>query len=335
LSSYTKYVEDYKPYVKLVSITATITIGCICLIYAIFYLCRNCCSRALMCIFPVFSILITLLIILPSIVFSILFVVFDDICPKLEQPIISAANSFLSIGEDKLSDLLLCPNDVPIYSLGFNQFFDINSTILDHMHEISDTMTGAFNISDLGIETSFFNFSKSLNVSDSFTNRYLIPDYETNIQNLKDQKPASTYNIINQLKDHIDGNTNQLNFASSKMQLVTEFGDQIFPRTTRSVSNIMGIVSDLVDEAGDIVYTGINNLTCSNIKCIYSPLKNALCVDFYDAISFWVLSSIFTIVSLPIMSILICNRRKGMASQKVSNLGEDSEDEALRKFADL
>ena len=321
IRNFSSYITDF---VNPIIIIATIFIILIAFLYAIIFFFRNKISRCFLCLFPIFGILICILIILPAVVFSIFYLAIYDICPDLENSL----QKFIGDSEfGNLSDVLICQQEKPLFqmlSLNFN-----SSNIIDDLAAFATQSLHAFEIPQK-LTDEMTNYSSNFFINNDISSNHIILDHSTTLSSLIDAASSSNVNnkeqIIQQAQEAqeiIASQEGTLSQVKALMTDVTDFGSRLIPRLQSTQRDNINIVKDFTREARISISKNVDNITCRSIKCVYSPVRNALCYNFLSGISLWIISCIIFIFALTVISITLFIRRRQMADPpKISS--EDS-----------
>lgn len=334
----------------------------VAILYAAFFFCHNCCSRCVYCSFPVWGLLLTLIIILPGCILSILFVVFNNLCPELENTLSSFIDSsgsddvesyrtlfYNSIFPNKnaykfsivhtldetestdnlfknLTEMLVCEQNTPILEL-LNLDFNIDDIIGDFKKSLGGSVN--FEIpSDL--KKKLDGFGENFDVNENITSNHILYNHKTVLP--KVQKIQNLEESATKMMNIISGQESNLGKVRNLMSDVIEFGSSIVPETEKLNERTQNLVDQLVCDANDTINDGLDSITCMSFKCVYSPFKNMLCVDLLAGFAFWVISMILSIIGLVIISITACRRRRSMATSKIQNSESSETDTSIDEF---
>ena len=326
------YVEKY---VKPIIIAATSFLLLIAIIFAIAFFCRNKCGRCCFCIYPLYGFLLTLVILLPAIVFSACFLMIFDVCPDLE-------NVFQAfIGENDYGDLseaLICEIETPLLDI-----LDLDFDYLAIIDDLGEQASSSLNTFDIPQElmNNLNNYGDGFNIENNISSNNIIYDHTNTLSSLLENvnkasisDPQNLPENIKKLQELIGNEEPALETVRKLMANVIEFGSSIIPRLSSMQQETKEIVHTFTNSSKVIVSNAMNNITCRSVKCVYSPVKNAICSDLLSGMSYWLISSIILICALFILSITICMRRKQMADKpKISNDSSSSSlSEELKEF---
>lgn len=341
------------PFLNILKIVLFVISGillAIAVLYGIMFFCANCCSRCLACSFPAFGILFTLVILLPALIFSAIFLIMYDICPDLA----AVAQSFIDDSSESslkalnirslsnarllessftgnISALLVCEEELPIMDyidLGFN-----TSEIIDTIREeanktFNENPLGDFVDGDIANLAGFGeNFDIDTNISSDqmlYEHSTVMPQVKQYFEENNNTQVPTVENMITQINDGEE----DLQKTKEAMKSVLSFGSRIFPETDALQNRTKNVVNDFTEELDGIINEGLDNITCKSIKCIYSPIKNALCADLFEGFSLWIISGIILTIGQLVMSVSMCvRRRKGMGKAKVEQSSEEEEED--------
>lgn len=349
--------ETVGPILKIVYYVIAAFILLIAILYISIFFCHNCFSRCVACCFPLCGFILNIIIIFPGCVFAIGFILFNNLCPDLEDTISSIVNPDESDSDDyyktllytkifsnkasykfssaraldsessdslfnNLTEILLCEHDTPLIDL-LGLDFDTD-TILDQFKEQVKDLTG-FEIPS-GLTDKLTGFAEDFSVEENISSNYILLNHNQTLGSIqKLGPPISAY--AKEMSDIINNEEPTLDKVRGYMSNIIEFGSSIVPETEDLNNRTQQLVEQLTQEANEALNNGLDSITCKPFKCVYSPFKNMLCVDLLAGFAFWVLSTIFSIVGLAILSITVCRRRRSMAKSKVQNSDSDSDDD--------
>lgn len=307
----TKYIDLAKKYASPVSICAALFILLIALTYCILFFFPCCCTRCLFAWFPSCGLLLSLLCLVPAAVFGIVFVFLNDNCSNLERAALGFTGSFIpNVTTDDFVEMLLCPTEQPLYDMGLRSVFDYEAQILDPLlDQLHEKMNGAFDIENLGLD-GFKDFSEGLEWDTYMTGKNMV-GYEQVKYDESDNK--------GEFKTCVDGKENSLSAVRSDMDSVASFGDQVYPRVNSASDDIQTLVNVLMNNTRTTIADGVNRITCMTLRCVYSPVKNSICVHLQDGAAWWVLSSLCLIIGLLGMTFVVCFRRPGLGKPSVES----------------
>ena len=327
------YVEEY---VKPIIITATAFLLLIAVIFAIVFFCRNKFGRFCVCIYPLYGLLLTIAILLPAVAFSIFYLMLFDICPDLEN----VFQSFMGEANyGNLSGAIICEIEKPLLEM-VDLDFDYRA-ILDDLGKQASSSLNTFEIPE-NLMNTLNNYGEGFDIKINMSSDIIIYNHTSTLNSLLEKiNTASISNAenlianIKKLKELIENEEPTLETSRELMTNVVEFGSSVIPQLNFTQKETYTIVDTFTAEAKTLISNGVNKITCRSVKCIYSPVKNALCVNLLSGMSYWLISSILLICALFVLSITICIRRKQMGDKpKVSNetSSESSAPKELEQF---
>ena len=230
-----------------------------------------------------------------------------------------AGTVFQNVTTDDLVNMLLCPEEKPLYDMGFSSVFDYEALILDPlMEQLTEKMDGAFNIKELGLD-DFSDFSEGVDWNTYMTGQNMVGYNQVKYDEADNQQTFKTC---------VDGKDSTLDQVRNDMSSVASFGDAVYPRVNAASNDIQNIVKDLMNKTRTTINGGVDTITCMSLKCVYSPVKNSACVYLQDGTSWWILSSFCLMIGMFIMSFVVCCRRRGLKNPSVVNETEDSTSES-------
>ncbi|OHT16906.1 hypothetical protein TRFO_12772 [Tritrichomonas foetus] len=326
------YIGLANQYITPVTYAATVILLAIAVFYGLIFFCRNCLSRCMVVWFPCFGAIVALFIVLPGVIFSALFFVLYDVCPDLEN----VAGSFMGDSTfGNITDLLLCPVEEPILDM-INLSFDYEKIIDDFAGQASKQLQSFEIPKELTEKLDGFgdNFSIETNISSDhilFNHTLALKDIKDSLKNSQASNKTQLISDAEKMEEEIDNKESTIEKVRGLMTGVLDFGRALVPRVTQTQNDTVHLVDDFTKEAKDIIGGGINNITCTTIKCVYAPVKNALCVNLLSGMSYWLISSICLALGLILMSFTLCKRRRQMAKPRVKE-ASDSDSGELRDF---
>ena len=334
----TDAIDTAKKYINPVIYSVVSFMTVVCIIFCIIYFMTNCCAKFFACTYCTWALIIILIVGVPSIVFSVLFNVLFDACPKLEEEVTSLGHSMLS-NEANLGDILLCPDTLEttsIYKLAdLQKYFDYQKTIEDLNESLQGTVGEVIpndsvfgELDNVGSMTdSDFNISKIASLDTSAIYKGLETYQESG------DCPDFTTAELSSMKTDLDNmNTDIESIAISLNDAKNNLGDAIsvsksFPPTINQTTFLTkNLISEFTDGTLNIINDGVDGLNCKMICRIYSPAKNALCVSLVDSMSYWLLSGLLMIFALASIAISICERRKTMLPPQTKSDSETDYD---------
>ncbi|KAH0786527.1 hypothetical protein GPJ56_009598 [Histomonas meleagridis] len=335
VSTFVHYIHIAKPYISLVSIVATIFIILFSIIFFIFFFCNNCFSRCIMGRFSLIGILLDIFIVIPGAIFGLLFFVLNDNCQSLDVTLGNIAGNATGIPSNNFTSMLVCEVERPIFEMGLERLFDYQS-VLNGLDEVVIQMTDAFDLSTFSHTLQQLrNFSEGNIWSKVFTSNNIIFQHEENTDKLriKYKDDEETLIQLNNLDKSIDKHDEDLTKTGEKMKVVTNYVNDVIVTIDTTKNKVVGIGNELIDKAKVIVNDGFNSIKCTEFKCIYSPIKNGLCVHFTDGMAYWLMGVIFFVIGGILTPIIGLWRRKSMGKVQVYNENDDYyEDKEFDKF---
>lgn len=333
----------------------------VAILYSSIFFCHNCFSRCCACSFPIFGILMNLIIILPGCIFAILFVLFNNLCPELESTINGIINSSEDDDNDyyrtllynniffnrkanafslsplrdsdsgssdlikNTTELLLCQANTPILDLINIDGFDPNQIIEEFSKEFNVDEELSF---DIPAQGDLKDFAKDFDVDVNITSNHILLNHNETLE-----KALALYkDTAEKMKQIISENEPSLKDIRDKMRGVIEFGTSIVPKAEELQNETKQIVNTTISDANITLNAGLDSITCMPFRCIYSPFKNVLCIDLLVGLAFWILATVFLIITIAILSITVCRRRRSMAKPKIQNNTETDSDTSVDEF---
>ena len=305
--------------------------------YMIFYFCTNIFARGCFCLYLTFSWFWTIIFLVPAIIFSVLFFLFYDGCPSIENQLDGFIDDVLPEGVS-IKDVLICPEKKPIYTLlGLNEEYDYTKMITDFRSQIDDQ------INDLDIGSSLEGLDSALNVdienqfSAEGLQGFSTQEIQRTIQELgnnadkvsqecKAAFDANQQKCINDLQaidDAFNGISSQVENAKGHALTAQEAAGQLEPQINQSLTDSKTLVVKLSDQVLEVVDGTVNSLDCTLLCTIYSPLKNILCVSLINAMAYWLFSAILVAIGLFCLSITVYLRRKDMLPEDATSESSD------------
>lgn len=310
-------IEKYGKYINTSVYVGTAFLVLMTVIFGLFFFCNNCCSRCLACSFPLFGLLLTILIILPGVVFAASFYLFYDICPVME----SKAGGLLKdyIAPKAVEEVLLCPVAKPLLdsiNLGFNY-----REVIDDLSKQASSALKSFDIPP-EMKENLKDFAKDFTVKDKMNSNVLVYENQATIPGTREYlkssscqkvpQPGVEDEVFDKMRQTIDSEDGKLNSARQKMENIIQFGGSIVGESEKRRDKVVGLVDSFIADATAVVEGGVNSITCETSRCVYAPVKNALCVNFLNGISFWIFSSTLMMIGVFIMECNYCCRRRNM-----------------------
>ena len=321
-------------YVNPVIIAACVLLILIGILYAVIFFFRNCFARCCFRMYSCIMVLLSIVIILPAIIFSAIFLIVYDICPDLEAVVETQAG----FDYGNLTGALVCAEEAPLLDM-LDLGFDYDSIIDDLSSETSELLK-SFDIPE-NLKSKLTGYGYGFDVEKHISSNYIILNHQTTLSSLitaaQSSSSASQKDAIisdsKLLQTYISNEEENLAQVRTLMKSVIDFGSNVVPRLESSRTNTGNIVNDFSKQAKIDIADNINNITCRNIRCVYSPVRNALCYNFISGISFWILSSVLLICSFAVLFVTICCRRgQTLFSSKVSVGSSSSDDYELQQF---
>ena len=320
------YIDVAKKYVGPIGFIASLVILSVAIVYFVLFFFPCCCTRCAYGWFSCFGILFDILILLPAAVLALAFVFLNDNCKDIEYTLLGMAGEIISgLTTEDFVNMLLCTVEQPLYDMGFRSVFDYEGDVLDPLlTQLTEKMDGALNIDNLNLD-SFKNFSGGIKW-DSYVNSANIVGYD-HVKYEAGDNPA-------EFKQCVKGKDDQVDELRNNMITVASFGDAVYPGVANASHQIQNIVTVFLNQTRSTINAGVDSITCMTLKCVYSPVKNAVCVHVQDGIAWWILSSICMIIGLVIMTFVVFFRRKGLLSPTVEAVETEDEDELdMERFA--
>ena len=320
------YINTAKKWVGPVGFIAALVILAVAIVYFVLFFFPCCCTRCAYSWFSCFGILFDILILLPAAVLALAFVFLNDNCKDIEYTMLSMAGEIISgLTTDDFVNMILCTVEQPLYDMGFRNVFDYEGDVLDPLlTQLTEKMNGALNIDNLNLD-SFKNFSGGIQW-DSYVNSANLVGY--------DHVKYDTSDNPGEFKQCVKGKDDQIDDLRNNMITVASFGDAVYPGVANASHQIQTIVTVLLNQTRSTINNGVDSITCMTLKCVYSPVKNAVCVHVQDGIAWWILSSLCMIIGLVIMTFVVFFRRKGLLTPAVEAVETEEEDELdMDRFA--
>lgn len=319
-------IGQYGNYINWAVYIGTCFLGLVTVVYAIFFFCNNCCSRCLACSFPACGLLLTVLIILPGAVFAAMFYLFYDVCPVLESKAGKLLKDYMP--PESVEEVLLCPVAKPLLD-SINLGFDYRE-VIETLSKEAKSALDAFEIPK-EMKEDLENFAQGFTVQDQMNSQTLVyknaetlPKTKEYLKSDECNKPGSEIpdSSFTQMRNAIDKEDVKLNSAREKMENIIKFGGSIVGESETRRVQVVGLVDGFIGDATKIVETGIDSITCETSRCVYAPVKNAICVNFLNGVSFWIFSSVLMIAGVLIMDINYCCRRRNMKGTRTGGTSE-------------
>lgn len=325
-----KYMQPAKKYINLVIYIAVAVLAGIVVTYAVIYFFSGCCCRCLATFFPAWGLLFAILFGIPSIAFSIIVVLFGDMCPHIE----TIADSFTAnmFENASISAALYCNGtDKSLYNLlGLENQFNVRKYLDDFKDQINGKLTPV-NASDI---LDALNKSTSLNES-SFTLDGLKEaiGLKSKILEIVDHFPTCKVDtqLHTDINDYFDNMldkqlSDKLNAMMDSVTKSIAYSREIAPAMLNATNFTQHLVSDFIVEFNGTINNFLtNDLTCQDLCAVYSPIKNALCANVVNGGAFWLISCCIMIIGSICVMFSICKRRKDMKAVQVEDGSDYSE----------
>ena len=335
VSDYLGIAQKYSN-VAIYCVVGVLTI--IAILYTSIYFCTCFCARCLAGSVCSFGLLITILLGIPSIVFSLIFFLFYDGCPQLEPTIDDIGHEMLSESVS-VKNLLTCPADLTdksIYGiLDLKDQFDY-ADLIKSLKENLNNQLSAFNP---GESLESLDNITSIDVDTSFTEDYLagfnLGDMRDKINQIDERvcsgidetKRANLLSKIDTIETSFKAMQDYIDKAKENAAEASGYAKTMKPKVNDTLDKSSTIIGTFTNGTYDILTEGINSLDCNLVCSIYSPAKNALCVYIVNGASFWLLSGVVIVIGLALLTISICKRRRGMLPPKVEDYEEEEDDD--------
>ena len=312
------YIEKY---VNPIIIAATAFLLIVGILYGVIFFHRNCCALCCFQSFPIFVIILNIIIILPALIFAAIFLLLYDVCPYVETVISLEGSSDYG----NLTNVLICSENQPLFDL-LDLDFDYISIINDLANQTSKSLQ-SFSIPE-NIQSQLSNYGDNFDVDRDISSNHIIYEHESTLSSLisaaqSASSGANKENIINtatKVQGLIANEENTLTETKSLMKNVINFGSNVVPRLESTQTNTANTVNEFTNEAKYLLSNHINNITCRSVRCVYAPVRNALCSNLFSGISYWIISSIVLICSFGILFITLCfRRRQSSSSYQITN----------------
>ena len=324
-------LDQYEPYINAVVYVATVFLVLVGILFGVLFFWNNSCSRCMACVFPLFGLIVTILIVAPGVVFAIAFFVFYDYCPELDKSLSKIVNNAVDLSVSA-EELLVCSTPRPLLDM-----IDLNFDYMTLVDELADSAKQ--NLDSFQIPASLISnltgFGEDFDVNTMMKSDYFLLNHSTVLPETREFLTTATCSVENPgtqvttMETIIAENEPIMTEAGTKIQSILDFGTSILPESEQLKEDINDLVDDFSAEAKELLQAGVDSITCETTKCIYSPVKKAICVEFVDGIAFWIFSMVLMICGLFIMEVSYCVRRKKMKNVQVEN---GSESEELEEF---
>jgi hypothetical protein len=273
------------------------------------------------------------MIILPSILFVAFFVFLMDLCPVFEEVIKDAAGDMFT-GDVK--QLLTCPSPRPLL-----EYMDIGLNYTKVINEVDSLTRGHLDSSFDALQSSYLDgFGEYTVGADTQTLTHPISvDVLFNrpgAQFTTAEAAGCTATGLSYLKDWtIEQNgIDKIKELNEKIETIFKIGDTqkgLEKRSADLSAKTDGIVDEFKVEALEWIEEGFSNLTCEPVKCVYAPVRNAVCQNILEGMAFWVISSMLLIAGLGMMEVSFCARRRKMQTAQTQDDDDGSLEEAPSK----
>lgn len=309
--------------IKGVTFGITAAFAAITILFFVVYFCNNGCSRCLACWFPCFGAILTLIIVLPAAIFAILFYVFYDLCPVLESQIDTMASGILPPGA--IDNVLTCTHVEPLYDVAqLNTMFDYKKLIGDLTKDASDKLGNGFQPPP-DLFTKLNDFGANFNIHDNVTSASIVFNHSLLLKEIIEKAPDTRTSAV-EVQKYINDTESKMEVIRQLMQNVLDFGNKIVPTTNATQDMVKNLVKNFGTSAVEKIDSGFGKLTCNTVKCVYKDPRNALCSNLLSGMSFWILSSVFTMIGTFVLGFSYCSRRKGMKKPEVEGSSDYSDE---------
>jgi hypothetical protein len=292
--------------------------------YTLVYFFNCCCSRCLVICFPCFGLLLALVIILPGIVFAVLFFPLYDLCPSMESFINSFVPDYFT-DPYTAEDVLLCKETLALFDV-----LDLGLDVNDLLENVQNTIAGQTNFSwdSQGLTQAMQNFADHFSIENNLSSDAFHTNFSAVLHEIGTDDSMKVYAYISA------ADTSHLVDIRSNFTEVLSFGTQVTPRVDDAIKKVKFLIQDIGKEAMARAGALFNGLTCRPVKCIYSPVKTILCTDVIGGTAFWIISTICLCIGIIWVDISLCCRRRTMTKRKVNAEDEDQE-EKERELRDI
>jgi len=303
------------------------------LIYLLFFFCNNCLARCVVSWFWTCGFILTIIIVIPSAIFSVIFYLFYDVCPMLEPTMDSFAKEQFGtyLGETNLSQILTCSSEEKnIYKL-LNVSDSMNYTkIVDDLRDDVQDFITAINVPST-LE-GLINNALELNMTEQLDFKYLFNNND-GIVGIKSAISSSTCPAVVTVKDTLIGYLDDMQsiitssgseFANIAVEgdKIIDFAQQVLPKVNDTKNALANVIDEFLDKAVDIVDQKLEILNCSLLCEVYVPVRNALCAHLVDGMAFWLSSAACTVIGITFMSVSLCQRRRSMLPAQVEDVND-------------
>jgi hypothetical protein len=138
---------------------------------------------------------------------------------------------------------------------------------------------------------------------------------------------ASNVSHLTTLIEVQDKDGGYLNKSRKNMAEILAFGRSVVPKSRETSDAIFGLVEEFRVQGKANFKTGTENVTCMIIKCLYAPIKNAICYDFLTGAAFWLVTSLTMLSGLAVLEVSWCIRRRTLAPKPQVDDSDDEEDD--------
>jgi hypothetical protein len=301
-----------------------ILLAVVVVLYTIAFHYRTAASRWLFAWFYIFAWFLNLLLVLPVIFLAGIFFFFADLCPNLEESIPLVWN-LANISSANLTSMLHCDDDLPLFELGLSTIFDHPGDLLVDLHNhVLKAMEPRFGSSDLGLNPLLTDFSEGNDWSTYLTtdNMLGLPQLPTEpAQAAQDDFTAAVHSY------------RDLESLQSQMLNLSDFAAKIIPLVANATEAFDRLPDIFLTQAQETINTQLSKLTCKPLRCPYVTLKNAVCVQMYEGIAWWILSTLLFIIASFLMTAGFAWRRRSMMTIVIEPEDSDDPIPELARFA--
>lgn len=205
--------------------------------------------------------------------------------------------------------------------------FNYRDIISDLNKEISGYLINGFNIDDRLEE--FLAFDGKVSENDLSSN-ILIPNHTRVLNAVATAANAcldpATAALAEKLESEINNHDHLMRSISGLMFSVIQFGERVIPETIKVRDRANRTVEVVSTNTSNIITKGLDSLDCNMIKCIYSPIKNALCRHLLDGMALWTVSGIIFIGAVSLEVAVLIARRVELARTSDDRSEDDDDD---------
>jgi hypothetical protein len=236
-----------------------------------------------------------------------------------------------------LKELLAGQEDLPLLDF-FELPVDPKAFVEQAADDAKKQLDGADDFSPEELNDALNDFGKNFNIDQNLSSNTFHLRYAETLAEVKQKGGEFLYRGLGMLDYISEANQTLLVEIRNAFRLMMEFSANAPGSANQTVENVNAVIDRFVNQSTGILDVGLKKLNTSVTKCVYAPLKNAICDSLISGIAFWTICTICLIVGVFYLEVSLCVRRRSMVKAVVGNEeeeGEKEEDEKERKLDDL